>query len=219
MADFYRATKVELLDREFPGLKDFVDAQLAASVSLVEICSLVEELYGEKCKVNPQTMSNYYRLVWWKEHNADIESWRNAKNQFRVLKEEATKDPNCDSAQMIELLTINGIVQQREQIAATDPLKLMAELRRTRESVGNFAIEKAKIDLDKGRLENEKKALELKVEQLERQRAHEHKAICAANNKGVSDEEFRRKIQEMYGIGEPAEEHSPTASVSEEVGQ
>ncbi len=211
MADFYRATRIELLDREYPGLKAFVDTQLTAGVSQFEICAMLEELYGEKCKVNPQTMSNYYRLVWWKEHNADIESWRNAKNQFRILQEEAVKDPECDSAKMIELLTINGIVQQREQIAATDPLKLMRELRQSQEAKANIENEKGKLEVLRQQAETEKRALELKIGQLEEASNEVEKQI--ESGRPVTREDIDRIRERVFGLPTRASEAATGAAL------
>ena len=145
MADFYRATKIEELNRKHPGLQKFVDEQYENKVSHTEICSMLEELYGEH--VNLQTCSNYYRLVWWKCKDRELDEWLKARARFRVLKEEAAKDPSCGSAQMIELLTVDGIVRQREKIAETDPVKLMRELRQSRELATNTEIEKGKLEL------------------------------------------------------------------------
>lgn len=165
MVDFYRPTKIEVLGATHEGLQKCVEDQFAAKVSHTQIASMLDELYGEN--VNVQAVSNHYRLRWWPAQNAELTEYRKAKTQFRVLKEEAEKDPECDSAKMIELLTINGIVQQRERLLETDPVKLMAELRKTREAAGNFQIEKAKIEVDRERLQNEKQSLELKISQFQ----------------------------------------------------
>jgi len=164
MVDFYRPTKIEVLNATHEGLQNFVEEQFAAKISHTQIASMLEELYGEK--VNVQAISNHYRLRWWPQQNAELAEYRKAKNQFRVLKEEAEADPGCDSAKMIELLTINGIVQQRERLLETDPVRLMAELRKTREAAGNFQIEKGKLELDKQRLVNETEELKLKIAQF-----------------------------------------------------
>ena len=67
----------------------------------------------------------------------------------------------------IELLTINGIVQQREQIAATDPLKLMRELRQSQEAKANIENEKGKLEVLRQQAETRREHWECEIGQLE----------------------------------------------------
>lgn len=205
MADFYRATKIEELDRKHPGLKAFVEAQFAARTTHTQIASMLEELYGEEVSI--QRISNHYRLRWWPEQNAELAAYRSARNDYRILKDEQEKDPECDAAKIIETLAVSGIVQQRERIAESDPVKLMAELRKSRELAGNIEIERGKLQVAMQTVENDKRALEVKIEQLEQTREREQRQIQGVVANAEKDPKRALElIRGIYGISGSADD-------------
>lgn len=198
MAEFYRATKIEELDRKHPGLRACVEEQYAQHTTHTEIVAMLFEMFdlGED-KVSVQNVSNHYKLRWWPRQNQELAAWREARNRYRILQEEQAKDPECDGARIIETLVTSGIVAQQACLAAADPLKLLAEQRKRLE----LAQHAQEIGIEKLRVENEKKALELKVQQLERERDEERKEIAGVvSDEKASPEDVRRKIREIYGI-------------------
>jgi hypothetical protein len=213
MAEFYRLLKIEELDRAHPGLEDFVCAQYANHVGHTQMAALLKEVYGEDVSV--QACSNYYTLKIWKRQNDEARAWLDAKNRFRVLKEEAAVDPHCDSAKMIELFTIDGIVQQRQRLAETDPLKLMAELRRTREAAGNYEIEKGKLEVAIREAGIKERTLEARIRELEARETAAQGVVkevaAGAVEAQKQGREFDvqgaiRRISEAIGVGGQLEE-------------
>jgi hypothetical protein len=161
MAEFYRLLKLEELDAKHPGLLAQVRLWYANHSTHTQVASLLWELYNEEVSIG--ACANYYQLRIWQEREKDRASYRDARNRVKILLEEQKEDPACDAAKIIEAFTLDGVLAQQGQLAEQDVLKLIAELRKWKTAAGNFEIEKAKIDLDKVRVENEKKNLELKI--------------------------------------------------------
>ena len=209
MAEFYRATKVEEQDRKFPGLQKFIEDRWEERVTHTEILVMVTELYPG-VKLSIQNLSVHYRLRWWLRKDRELEADLQNRARFRALEERAAQDP-ATRARMIEVFAEDSVLAQRERLAQESPLKLMADLRKSRELAANMEIEKGKLALDNRRLENEtaelqrkNRELELKLAEFAGTKEKVKALIGGAEPAEVKDRnELYREIDEIYGVYQP----------------
>jgi hypothetical protein len=204
MTDSFRQTRVEKLDREHPGLRKFVDEQIAGGQTLSRISELVREAFA--VKIHTSALHNYRHLRWAPDSNAMREVYRQVQAEVKVLMEETSADPNCDAAKMLTAYLKSAIFRQKANLDKMDVAKLMAEERKRSE----LELHGQEIEIERGKLAAVNKALEIKVGQLEKARATERGKVVnlvgevAAGGAVKSKDELLKQLDEIYGVYQEA---------------
>jgi hypothetical protein len=207
MPEFYRLLKLEELDRSHPGLLGQVKLWYANHSTHTQVASLIWELYNEEVSI--QACANYYQLRIWKEQEADRRSYREARNKVKVLLEEQKEDPACDAAKIIEAFTLDGVLAQQGQLAEQDVLKLIAELRKWKQLEADKEIEAGKLEVAKQTAENEKKELELKIAEYNRnvEEATDEAEKQIQNGQPITADDIRKLRERVIGPAPTAASH------------
>jgi len=156
----YRLTKVEMLDRQFPGLREFIDVSLDDGATVHRVAEAAQQKFpGLKLKESPVRC---YRSKRWEKH-------KEAVRQRRVELEA--------KAGLIGERGLDVASQSRlwDAINSMNSTQLLA-LRRVE-------TQRIKLQLDNQRIENEKKELQLKIEKFRRDRQAFEEATHEAENK------------------------------------
>ena len=140
-----QATRIEQLDRKFPGLRQAVDLLLDGGATLDGVQALVKERTGET--VPNQTLSAYKQKRWLIARLR----LKDLKETFQAVKEELGANAISESTQarLLELID-----QAMRAGAALNPHFLLKEQRL-------WAVHTANLE----KIETEKKRLELQIEQ------------------------------------------------------
>ena len=219
MAEFYRLLKLEELDRKHPGLLGQVKLWYANHSTHTRVASLIWELYNEEVSIG--ACANYYQLRIWEEQEKDRASYREARNKVKVLLEEQKEDPACDAAKIIEAFALEGVLQQQGQLAEQDVMKLLAELRKWKQLEADKEIEAGKLEVARQTAENEKKALELKIAEYNR---NVEEATDEARNKiesgrAITREDIDRIRERVFGLPARAAQPSGSEAATGEIGR
>lgn len=176
------ATKVEQLDRKYPGLRQLVDLMLDGHGGLAEIQEAVKEKFGEEIALS--TLSSY-KLKRWKPRRDWIDAIKNRVQAFSELLTDGKEMAEIQQAQLFEQIqaAMDDGARLDPQFAVSEQRKLLA------------------LQLKREQLEQSKQELELKIEQMERQRAKERKEIEAAMGKEKNPDAALADIKRIYGLG------------------
>jgi len=172
MADSYRLTRVEEIEREKPGFEARVKALLGERRPFGEVAAtLLAEFAVE---IPERTLANYWERRFNRDQMRLAEAFTEAYGKAEALIRLERAHPEIDRGELIQQLLTAGIISQQEALAIADPLKLLAEQRK-RIELEQHAQE---IEIDRGKLEQEKKRLEMQIAQS-RQAVEEstHEAI------------------------------------------
>jgi hypothetical protein len=178
----YRSTSsVDRLNARHPGVRAFVERRLRRRVGQRQISLEVKKRFG--LKLSASAISRFWRRDVRPAEDAEASAYRQAHAQARALLEEIHADPDLDAAQIAEIMLANQIVKDRTKLAEADIMDLYKEQR------------------ERQKLELQSKALRLRERQT--------KALLKKSNPPrqpqMSGPELARKIQEIYGLNEPAQ--------------
>lgn len=180
-----RLTQVEILDRKYPGLQVFVDQCFDSGIPGADVGRRVRLKYG----VNIPTPTIYsYREKRWALRRRETEAWCREMEAYLELEK---RYPEGDMRRA-------AIFKHLREMTPT-------QLHRRDVDVKRLQAENEKLAVANKRVENEKKALCSKLQQAEKSRRREHRAIGKAVSDAKADAaEIRRKIDEIYGLNVPS---------------
>ena len=174
-------TRVEELDRTKPGLRQFIDLCLDGMKPLEHIHEEVEKKFGERIAVS--TLSSYKQRRWLQQKRRVQETKAHAQAILELL---AGGRAISDIQQA---LLFERVQSAMDAGAELDPHFLMAEQRKW-----------AQIELKRAEVEQAKAALELKLEEVKRQRERERREVEEAVEYAKDPREIIARIREIYGI-------------------
>ncbi len=217
MAAFYRANRVEELDWDHPGLKDFVDDAMRRRVSQGRISREVQERFG--VHIPERTLSRYWTERFAPEEAREIRALRDIRARVALIRQEARKHPRGSAAKIIQTLVVDAIVQQKQRVAETDVMRLMEEQRKRQELEEKVSVEWGKLQVQFEKVENDKRRLEEKHSQVGAvlREAGEAGARALLSPSGAGGQaksfdpaEALKKISEVIGVGAALEERVET---------
>lgn len=180
----FQLTRIEELDRKQPGLKLelAVRRMLHRGDTLEEIRQFIREKTGQTLPLS--TISNYKQERWLKE-----------QKRIQALREASDAIIAALGEHGVSVVTQAEIFKQVDQAmragAELDPHFLLKEQRLWQQHA-------AKLE----EIQNEKKSLELKIEQHQKEREAISRAV--GDEKADSDT-IRQRIREIYGLGSPGD--------------
>lgn len=183
------ATRVEQLDRKHPGLRQLIDLMLDGHGGLAEIREAVKEKFGEE--IATSTLGSY-KLKRWRPRRDWIDAIKNRAQAFSELISDG-KMADIQQAQLFE-----QIQAAMDDGARLDPEFAMSEQRKL-----------LALQLKREQLEQSKKALELKIQQMTKQT---EEAIDEAEQKtkrgeSLSVADINRIRERVFGLPEIAAGH------------
>lgn len=164
MAETYRRTRVEDLDREHPGLEEFVRSGLASGSPLSEICADVRSKFGVALAIS--TLQSFWQRRFAPDLEAQKRTYQNARARADLLLD-LSKQGDRDASEIVKLIVRSQILEKGEELAHADALDLVKlDLRRT-EGEGRMEIERGKLSLERERQQTERERLQLEREKFE----------------------------------------------------
>lgn len=174
-------TRVEELDRLKPGLRHLVDISLDGGKPLEAVREAVEKQFGERIALS--TLSSYKQRRWLQQKRRVQEIKAHAQAILELL---AGGRAISDIQQA---LLFERVQSAMDAGAELDPHFLMAEQRKW-----------AQIELKRAEVEQAKISLELKLEEVKRQREAERRKVEEAVEEARDPREVIARIREIYGI-------------------
>jgi hypothetical protein len=167
---FYRASGIIRLDRQHPGLRDLVDLRLRQRVPQVEVIKELAARFG--VKVSRDVLSKYWQRQAGPEELEIRRAYKDARALAQAVLEEAKEHPGNDAWKIATALLEAHIFTERKRLEEADVMQLMTEQRRRQE----LEIKRGHLEVALGKLENEKKELD---ERLEAGRAQREQILGA----------------------------------------
>jgi len=172
-------TQVEILEQEHRGLQHYVDASFDRGVIGREVARGLYEKYGVTIPV--RTLQSY-RLKRWRPQRDQIQkSIKDLNLVFRIMEEH----PEYDVRAAL-------IFKALFQMAPSELTQRDFEMKRV-------DAQNRKLDIEDKRVKNQANALHAKLKEAKTARKREKAKRPATRAK--DEDELRKKIDEIYGIG------------------
>jgi hypothetical protein len=170
----YRASTIIKLDRKHPGLRALVDERMRQRIPHVQVRKEILERYGER--VTASVLSNYWQRQAGPEELEIRAAYKQAHGVAEALLEEAEKHPGSDAWKIVSALIEAYIFNERQKLGEADVMELVTEQRRRKE----LEIKRGHLEVAIGKLENEKKDLDDRLEAGRAQREQVLRAVQTA---------------------------------------
>jgi hypothetical protein len=154
----YRASTIIKLDRKHPGLRALVDERMRQRIPHVEVRKEILERYGER--VSRAVLSNYWQRQAGPEELEIRAAYKQARGLAETLIEEAQQHPGSDAWKIVTALIEGYIFNERSKLGEADVMDLVTEQRRRKE----LEIKRGHLEVAIGKLENEKKDLDARLD-------------------------------------------------------
>jgi hypothetical protein len=199
--------RVEDLNRNFPGLEDYVRAELERGTGIDAIVAGLVEKFGAEAKVSRMAVWNYHQRRFAPDLAAQKAAYQNARARADLLLEMQKRDDR-DANEIVALIVKSQILEKSEELSGADPLDLVKLDLRRQEGEGRMEIERAKLQQADRELALKRDELALereKFEQLVKQSLTEvENEVANKTREGreLSPKEVVDNIRErIFGIG------------------
>ncbi|HEV2424302.1 MAG TPA: hypothetical protein VGZ29_05690 [Terriglobia bacterium] len=215
MAETYRLTRVEELNRDFPGLEDLVRQEMQKGTNLAEISAKVASKFPSAQVLAISTLHSYWQRRFAPDLEQQRRAFQNAKARADLLME-LEHSGNLDAQRIVALLVREKILENSEALAGADPVDLVKLDLRRAEGEGRMEIERSKLgqaekelQLKREALAVENRRLELEIEKF-RSTLDKVKEIAqdviSGEGKAFDPVEAMKKISAVIGVGGAVEE-------------
>jgi myosin heavy subunit len=192
----FKWNKVELLDRRHPGLKHFVQACYDDGVSRDKISQRVRQKYG--VHISTKALQRYRE----RRYLPHLKRIQETVEELEALTEYRKRHPE---GPLREALIFKKLFRMTTR-----------ELMRRDVDMKRQEAQNRKLEIEKKRAGTQAKALRAKLEEVKASQGRDREKVRRAAARAKNEEELRKKIDEIYGIGGATAGPAP---VSSEVGQ
>ena len=181
-------TSIERLDLDCRGLRLAVDLALDGGRTAEQIAEMLNEKFG--IQVPDRTIANYTE----RRYRPRKEQWEESLRE-KAATLEAIKTYGADA------YTEAVVMEQLEEAYRRGERATMKDLLREARERERLTLDKAALEVEKARVENEKQALDLKLKEAEGKIARVQEVIGgAASDDKVDPHTIRARIQDIFGI-------------------
>ena len=185
-------TSVERFDLAYKGLRLAVDLLLDGGNTAAQVAAAIAEQY--KLEIPERTIANYTERRYRPRREQWEETLREKNATMQALKE-------YGAGSYTEAL----LMEQMEESFRRGERASMKDLLKEQRERERLALDKDELEVRKLEVENEKKALEAKLSDLEKRRQREIAQVQgviggAESSEKVDPDQVRKRIQEIFGI-------------------
>jgi hypothetical protein len=187
-----RLNKVEVLEKDHPGLQLYVDSSFDRGISGEKISRGLHKKYG--VSLSPRVLYKYRQRRWGPARARLLAGVERVRFVLRIMDEVPEKDAR------------RALIYEQLFSMSSD------ELQRRDLEVTHLEAEDRKLDIKDKRASNEGTALLAKSREAKTSHSRDRDKDKRKTERAKDEDELRQKIDEIYGIGTTRPSPAPVSS-------